>query len=120
LGFYIHSCPKMRYKGRYSPSFLACPETYAWQPMEACRPLLDRAAYSRLDPNPAAVDRDLPRDQLDLGVLCNRKATDYQGYRTMVASQGGDPEQDNEEVSEYAALVGERVGKRMLLYRTNL
>ena len=85
-----------------------------------CRPLLDRASYSRLDPNPAAVDRDLPRDQLDLGVLCNRKATDYQGYRTMVASQGGDPEQDNEEVSEYAALVGERVGKRMLLYRTNL
>ena len=81
---------------------------------------MDRAAYSRLDPDPAALDRDLPRHQLDLGVLCNRKATDYKGYRSMVASQGGDPDHDNEEVSEYAALVGERVGKRMLLYRTAL
>ena len=24
-GFYIHSCPKMKYKGEYTPSFLADP-----------------------------------------------------------------------------------------------
>ena len=27
LGFYIYSCPKMRYKGDYSPSYLADPVT---------------------------------------------------------------------------------------------
>lgn len=25
IGFYIHSCQKMRYKGEYSPSYLADP-----------------------------------------------------------------------------------------------
>ena len=28
MGFYIHSCPKMRYKAKYSASSLLCPETY--------------------------------------------------------------------------------------------
>lgn len=30
MGFYIHSCPKMRYKGRLKPSYLLCPEIYTW------------------------------------------------------------------------------------------
>lgn len=49
MGFYIHSCSKMRYKGQYTPSFLVCPETYSWIPIEKCRPLLDTNAYSRLE-----------------------------------------------------------------------
>ncbi|XP_031569440.1 arginyl-tRNA--protein transferase 1-like [Actinia tenebrosa] len=49
MGFYIHSCPKMRYKGNYYPSFLVCPETYNWVPIEKCRPKLDSSKYSRLD-----------------------------------------------------------------------
>ena len=28
MGYYIHSCPKMRYKGDYKPSELLCPVTY--------------------------------------------------------------------------------------------
>lgn len=31
MGYYIHSCPKMRYKGNYNPSYLLCPETYKWK-----------------------------------------------------------------------------------------
>lgn len=45
LGFYIHSCPKMRYKGDYAPSYLADPEDYTWFPVEECRPLLDKFRY---------------------------------------------------------------------------
>lgn len=30
MGFYIHSCPKMRYKGKLQPSYLLCPEIYTW------------------------------------------------------------------------------------------
>ncbi|TFK76012.1 hypothetical protein BDN72DRAFT_831455 [Pluteus cervinus] len=46
MGFYIHSCPKMKYKGDYSPSFLADPETYEWFPLESCRPSLDTFRYA--------------------------------------------------------------------------
>ncbi|KAI4163126.1 MAG: hypothetical protein LQ342_003254 [Letrouitia transgressa] len=30
MGFYIHSCTKMRYKGQYRPSYILDPETYDW------------------------------------------------------------------------------------------
>ncbi|KAL8785382.1 MAG: hypothetical protein Q9213_003388 [Squamulea squamosa] len=36
MGFYIHSCIKMRYKGQYQPSeILADPGTYSWDPLDA-------------------------------------------------------------------------------------
>lgn len=47
LGYYIHSCPKMRYKAQFSPSYLACPQTHVWVPMEQCRRLLDQCKYDR-------------------------------------------------------------------------
>lgn len=36
-------------QGNYAPSYLACPETYNWIPIEQCRPKLDLNKYSRLD-----------------------------------------------------------------------
>ncbi|KAG8228892.1 hypothetical protein J437_LFUL007629 [Ladona fulva] len=47
MGYYIHSCPKMRYKGSFPPSFLLCPENYTWHPIERCLPKLDLSKYSR-------------------------------------------------------------------------
>uniref|UniRef100_A0A5K3FHY6 Arginyl-tRNA--protein transferase 1 n=1 Tax=Mesocestoides corti TaxID=53468 RepID=A0A5K3FHY6_MESCO len=47
MGFYIHSCVKMRYKALFSPSYLACPETYKWVPVEKCQRLLDQGKYAR-------------------------------------------------------------------------
>jgi arginine-tRNA-protein transferase len=63
MGFYIHSCPKMRYKGEYFPSFLADPvgicevgrcqqlmcdrqETYDWVALEKCVPALNTHRYA--------------------------------------------------------------------------
>jgi len=42
MGFYIHSCAKMRYKGNFSPSYLLCPKTYSWH-------LLNKEIRSQLD-----------------------------------------------------------------------
>ncbi|KAI9804571.1 MAG: Arginyl-tRNA--protein transferase 1 [Piccolia ochrophora] len=42
MGYYIHSCIKMRYKGDYSPQFVLDPETYDWD-------ALDDDLRSRLD-----------------------------------------------------------------------
>jgi len=44
LGYYIHSCPKMKYKGEYKPSSLLCPVTCAWVDLDKdCETRLDRA-----------------------------------------------------------------------------
>uniref|UniRef100_A0A5B7ALQ1 Arginyl-tRNA--protein transferase n=1 Tax=Davidia involucrata TaxID=16924 RepID=A0A5B7ALQ1_DAVIN len=45
LGYYIHSCSKMRYKAAYRPSELLCPLRYQWVPFDIARPLLDRQSY---------------------------------------------------------------------------
>ncbi|KAF8914574.1 arginine-tRNA-protein transferase [Mucidula mucida] len=46
LGYYVHSCQKMRYKGEYSPSFLADPETFEWYALEKYKSLLDSNRYT--------------------------------------------------------------------------
>lgn len=35
MGYYIHSCAKMRYKAHMRPSALLCPETYGWHTLDA-------------------------------------------------------------------------------------
>ena len=42
MGYYIHSCVKMRYKGDYKPSDLLCPETHRWVPLADVIPLLEK------------------------------------------------------------------------------
>lgn len=46
MGFFIYSCPKMRYKGEYSPSYLADPETYDWFPLSTCTEILKKHRYA--------------------------------------------------------------------------
>ncbi|TBU58360.1 arginine-tRNA-protein transferase [Dichomitus squalens] len=46
MGFYIHSCVKMRYKGEYSPTYVLDPEDYTWFPLEQFRPHLDQYHYA--------------------------------------------------------------------------
>lgn len=58
MGFYIHSCPKMRYKASYNPSFLLCPEVYTWHPVNECKARLDRNKYCRFNDDPSAQDKD--------------------------------------------------------------
>lgn len=43
-GYYTERCPKMRYKGRYEPSELLCPETQTWVPLSQC----DKAQLSTM------------------------------------------------------------------------
>lgn len=33
-GFYIHSCPKMRYKNDYAPQYILDPEALTWDPLD--------------------------------------------------------------------------------------
>ncbi|KAL8462967.1 hypothetical protein ACS0TY_033026 [Phlomoides rotata] len=45
LGYYIHSCRKMRYKAAYQPSELLCPLRYQWVLYNIAKPFLDRRKY---------------------------------------------------------------------------
>jgi len=56
MGYYIHSCIKMRYKGAYSPSDLLCPETYTWHPLAGVLPLLEKEKYARFAEPPISMD----------------------------------------------------------------
>lgn len=119
LGFYIHNCVKMRYKGRYSPSKLLCPEAYTWQPLDSCRPLLDASPYSRLDPDPRKEDRDAAVQIDQVGVLYCRQPVSYSVYQRLLAEEeDGEEGGDKEEVIEYSGLVGNTIARRMLLYRS--
>ncbi|KAF2760622.1 arginine-tRNA-protein transferase 1 [Pseudovirgaria hyperparasitica] len=49
MGFYIHSCVKMRYKGTYKPQYVLDPESLDWNPLEGrMRALLDTKKYVSL------------------------------------------------------------------------
>ncbi|XP_054267568.1 arginyl-tRNA--protein transferase 1-like isoform X1 [Macrosteles quadrilineatus] len=113
MGFYIHSCPKMRYKGAYYPSLLLCPEVYTWHPIEYCIPLLEKSKYSRFNEDPNAKDTDQVVDINLVTVLYHHRAMTYHQYISLSPSNT-----QKEEVEQYASLVGNKLSRKMLLLIT--
>ncbi|KAJ8418069.1 hypothetical protein AAFF_G00137780 [Aldrovandia affinis] len=99
LGFYIHSCPKMRYKGQYRPSDLLCPETYTWDP----------------DAGDERALKELGRAL----VLYRRTVMPYAAYarKRWGSSDERRGSSDEHKVEQYARLVGQTLAERILLYR---
>ncbi|KAK7139764.1 hypothetical protein R3I94_012416 [Phoxinus phoxinus] len=112
LGFYVHSCPKMRYKGQYRPSDLLCPETYAWVSIERCISRLEISVYSRLTENAQAGDALALKDLGRALVLHRRTVMPYAAYARKRKGSN-----DEKEVEQYASLVGQSCAERILLYR---
>ncbi|XP_030298250.1 arginyl-tRNA--protein transferase 1 isoform X4 [Sparus aurata] len=112
LGFYIHSCPKMRYKGQYRPSDLLCPETFVWVPIERCVPHLENSRYARFNQDPDAGDARVLKDVGRALVLYRRTVMPYAAY---TRKRKGPT--DETEVQQYAGLVGQDCAERILLYR---
>ncbi|XP_022122266.2 arginyl-tRNA--protein transferase 1 isoform X1 [Pieris rapae] len=115
MGFYIHSCKKMRYKGAFTPSDLLCPETYNWFPIKDCIPKLEQSPYSRLDPDLSRVDKNIPTD-IDINfipVLCKSQLLSYKVYR----KKEGKRNDDAQEIVQYANLVGAKSAKSLILVR---
>ncbi|XP_033248383.1 arginyl-tRNA--protein transferase 1 isoform X2 [Drosophila miranda] len=85
MGFYIHSCPKMRYKGKLSASYLLCPETYVWILLtDVIRSKLDKNKYQRLNEDAAARDvNEFLLEHLD-EVLLLLDATTCMQYKNYV------------------------------------
>ncbi|XP_053397101.1 arginyl-tRNA--protein transferase 1-like isoform X2 [Mercenaria mercenaria] len=113
MGYYIHSCPKMIYKGQYHPSYLLCPETYTWHPVEKCGPMLDQKTYCRFEEDPTKDDENGKPDLENLLVLFQRTAMPYPIYKAL--SKG--KTDDLDEVTEYAGFVGKKCASSILLFR---
>uniref|UniRef100_A0A8D2PUT5 Arginyl-tRNA--protein transferase 1 n=1 Tax=Zosterops lateralis melanops TaxID=1220523 RepID=A0A8D2PUT5_ZOSLA len=113
MGFYIHSCPKMRYKGQYKPSDLLCPETYVWTPIEQCLPLLEHNKYSRFNQDGKAVDEGRLKELGRVRVLHKRTVMPYSVYKKRRKGPS-----DEASVQQYASLVGQTCSERMLLFRS--
>ncbi|EGT54373.1 hypothetical protein CAEBREN_09303 [Caenorhabditis brenneri] len=43
MGYYIHSCPKMRYKAKFRPSDLLCDESFNWLELDACTEFIEKS-----------------------------------------------------------------------------
>ncbi|XP_066880599.1 arginyl-tRNA--protein transferase 1 isoform X23 [Kogia breviceps] len=112
MGFYIHSCPKMKYKGQYRPSDLLCPETYVWVPIEQCLPSLENSKYCRFNQDPEAVDEGRSKEPDRLQVFYKKAIMPYGVYK----KQQRDPSEEAV-VLQYASLVGQTCSERMLLFR---
>lgn len=50
MGFYVHTCNKMNYKGEFAPSELLCPTTFRWFPLKDVVKSLDCGHFMPLDP----------------------------------------------------------------------
>ncbi|XP_043594136.1 arginyl-tRNA--protein transferase 1 isoform X2 [Bombus pyrosoma] len=114
MGFYIHSCPKMRYKARMRPSKLLCPETYAWFDIEPCLLKLDKQKYSRLNDDIDAINEDNIVDIRKVLILYQQIAMPYEIYKKQAQTITQDEE---DEIKEYTSLVGMKCAQRLLLYR---
>ena len=113
MGYYVHSCQKMRYKGQYSPSFLLCPETYRWQPIEKCAPKLDRSKYARLEDEEGHTQEPV-EDYLHQVLLWAGNEQPIQ-YGSLKVMGGRSKLPFDDHVKEYATLVGKCVSTRAAL-----
>ncbi|KAK7865883.1 hypothetical protein R5R35_003994 [Gryllus longicercus] len=112
MGFYIHTCPKMRYKAAYTPSYLLCPETYTWHPVVECKCKLDQNRYCRFEEDTSIVDSDGEVVVNEILVLYRGRAMPYSIYRAI----NRDPS-DVVETVQYAQLVGMKCARRMLVVK---
>lgn len=94
----------MRYKGKLSPSYLLCPETYQWFHIEKCTSKLDRNKYSRLNDDLDALDvLNCANTDIDnINVIVKRQQTKFKFYKLLFKEQ------------ELFDTIGKLIGKRIL------
>ncbi|KAH8418405.1 hypothetical protein KR222_008866 [Zaprionus bogoriensis] len=136
MGFYIHSCPKMRYKGKLSASYLLCPETYIWLPLTDgeqphnalfmsmfnletalvpiadIRSKLDAKKYQRLNPQSTGKDENEFLSQHLSQVMLLVDAQTCITYNQFLMLRGAYIDRDA--MMEYGNLVGKVCAQRML------
>lgn len=82
LGFYIPSCPKMRYKANVKPSFLLCPEAFTWHLLdEKLNSEIDAVPYKQINLSVDESEKVTTDDLRNVLVLANRSAMKYGEFK---------------------------------------
>ncbi|KAL3997500.1 Arginine-tRNA-protein transferase C terminus family protein [Acanthocheilonema viteae] len=110
MGFYIHSCQKMRYKGRFHPSYLLCDRSFTWVPMERCLEMIEKCG-ERIEA--FAPDAPVAEKCPVQSVRCLYKMT-VLPYQVLLTLPGF--KETETFMEEYARIVGP-IAREMLLYR---
>ncbi|MFH4977543.1 hypothetical protein AB6A40_004252 [Gnathostoma spinigerum] len=110
MGYYIVTCPKMRYKGRFRPADLLCDVSFTWVPLEDCLKRLKESGENApaFNPNAERPPR-FPVEQVRC--LYNGKLMSY-----YTLCQQPDFKETQNFMEDYALLVGPLAGE-MVLYR---
>ncbi len=98
------------------PSELLCGETFSWHPISKCTQKLDVMKYSRFEDNPNVIDsaaNDI-KDK-EIMVLYERQVMSYQQYKS--SRKHISPKED-QQVKEYAKLIGRKCSQHILLYKS--
>ncbi|KAF1830457.1 hypothetical protein BDW02DRAFT_591857 [Decorospora gaudefroyi] len=91
MGYYIHSCVKMKYKGDYKTQYILDPETYAWDPLDdKLRSLLDKKRYVSMSRERRRGDEASSRkDKEDDTMKALDDQDDFSDYPLPTAAEGG-------------------------------
>ncbi|CAA7040320.1 unnamed protein product [Microthlaspi erraticum] len=102
LGYYIHSCSKMRYKAAYRPSELLCPLRFQWVPFEVASPRLDKKSYVILSEIANSQNQCslLPHASETLAEPITSEHEDMELGETNDHYMGSSDDDDDEEVDE--------------------
>ncbi|KAI4702198.1 hypothetical protein J4E81_002560 [Alternaria sp. BMP 2799] len=85
MGYYIHSCVKMKYKGDYKTQHVLDPETYEWHPLDGeLRALLDKKSYVSM-----SRERRRKGQKGDAETNAAADQDDYSDYPLPTAVEGG-------------------------------
>ncbi|KAH6870786.1 arginine-tRNA-protein transferase, partial [Alternaria rosae] len=85
MGYYIHSCVKMKYKGDYKTQHVLDPETYEWHPLDGeLRALLDKKPYVSM-----SRERRRKEHKSDGETSAAAEQDDYSDYPQPTAAEGG-------------------------------
>ncbi|KAF1851678.1 arginine-tRNA-protein transferase 1 [Cucurbitaria berberidis CBS 394.84] len=94
MGYYIHSCTKMKYKGDYKTQHVLDPETHEWNPLDdELRGLLDRQAYvslSRERRKKAEKEVSVTIDDRDAKENAQSTPAELSDYPLPTAAEGGE------------------------------
>lgn len=96
-GYYIHSCPKMRYKIDYHPQYVLDPETLTWDLLDQeALEIFDKKHYVSLSKDRQAVDEGRENDVSNRTVEGSAKSINVDGGDEMDFS---DEDDDSEDIS---------------------
>lgn len=82
LGFYIPTCPKMRYKANVKPSYLLCPEVFTWHHLdEKLSGEIDSVPYLRINKEEEDAEKVTKDDLRNVLVLASKTAMKYGDFK---------------------------------------